>query len=172
MTVDSEVLLSCVAFLGLGVASAFLPFVNAEAAAVGAVLRTSDRWLALVLLLAVGQSLGKILVFMGTRRGSARISRWTAAKASGTQPTRGDVSRIRRLWRSVCELMVASVERPVIGPMVIFASALVGIPPLLVVAVVAGASRASLPRFAVAVVMGRCGRFGLVALPVAAALHG
>lgn len=165
---------SCLGFFGLGLASAFLPFVNAEAAAVGAVAKEGEGWLVLVLLLALGQTLGKVLIFLGVRRGGRWTSRWThgeaAAVGAGVDTVEVELGRWRRAWRSLVGVMVASIERPVVGPLVFLASALVGLPPLLGVAVVAGASKASLPVFATAVAVGRIGRFSLIALPLAAAL--
>lgn len=168
---------SCLSFFGLGLVSAFLPFVNAEAAAVGAAAKESQGWFVLVVVLALGQTLGKVLIFVGVRRGGRWTSRWTHRRTPAAVDTvdRDAVSvepgRWRRAWRSMVDVMVASIERPVIGPLVFFASALVGIPPLLGVAVVAGASKASLPVFTTAVVVGRVGRFSLIALPVATALN-
>jgi membrane protein YqaA with SNARE-associated domain len=162
---------SCLGFFGLGLASAFLPFVNAEAAAVGAVAKEGEGWFVLVLLLALGQTIGKVLIFLGVRRGGRWTSRWTHGRTLGA--VEGDEvgpGRWRRAWRSLVDVMLASIERPVVGPLVFLVSALVGLPPLLGVAVVAGASKASLPVFATAVAVGRIGRFTLIALPLATAL--
>jgi membrane protein YqaA with SNARE-associated domain len=166
---------SCLSFFGLGLVSAFLPFVNAEAAAVGAAAKESQGWFVLVVVLALGQTLGKVLIFVGVRRGGRWTSRWTHGRAPAAVDTVEVEARRWRRWRralrALTVAMVASIERPVIGPLVFFASALVGIPPLLGVAVVAGASKASLPVFTTAVVVGRVGRFSLIALPVATALN-
>lgn len=166
---------SCLSFFGLGLVSAFLPFVNAEAAAVGAAAKESQGWFVLVVVLALGQTLGKVLIFVGVRRGGRWTSRWTHGRTPAAVDTVEVEARRWRRWRralrALTVAMVASIERPVIGPLVFFASALVGIPPLLGVAVVAGASKASLPVFTTAVVVGRVGRFSLIALPVATALN-
>jgi membrane protein YqaA with SNARE-associated domain len=166
---------SCLSFFGLGLVSAFLPFVNAEAAAVGAAAKESQGWFVLVVVLALGQTLGKVLIFVGVRRGGRWTSRWTHGRTPAAVDTVEVEARRWRRWRralrALTVAMVASIERPVIGPLVFLASALVGLPPLLGVAVVAGASKASLPVFTTAVVVGRVGRFSLIALPVATALN-
>ena len=170
-SVGWEAATSCLSFFGLGVASAFLPFVNAEAAAIGAAVHASHEWFALVLVLALGQTLGKVLLFLGVRRGSRWTSRWTHRKTPAVDKLDVETRRWRQAWQSLRDAMMANIERPVIGALVVFVSAFVGIPPLLAVAIVAGASKASLPVFTTAVVVGRIGRFSLIAMPVASAIN-
>ena len=106
--------------LAMGVGSALLPLINAEAyALVTAAGATSLTVAAVVVALSVGQTMGKVVLFETARRGSGRLApranRWT--------------ERVGGWLRS---------DRT--GPPVVLAAAVVGIPPLAIVSVVAGAA--------------------------------
>ena len=64
-----------------GFGSALLPFVNAEVYAVAAAGRSRPELaVALILCLAVGQTIGKLVLFETARRGSGRLVQWIAKR--------------------------------------------------------------------------------------------
>jgi membrane protein YqaA with SNARE-associated domain len=137
-------LLALLAALGTGVLSALVPLVNAEAYGVVAATR-SHAWLpvAVVLALAAGQTAGKLVLFESARRGASRFSAKLAKLTTGR-------------WAGL-----------VTGPPVVLASAALGLPPLAVVSLTAGASGQRRSLFAVLCLLGRTARFAVLVLPVA-----
>ncbi len=141
--VAASLYLSC---YGLAVASAMLPWLNAEAIVLS--LCTAARsWpaLAVIALLATaGQVTGKGAMYWMARTGAgqarlpARAQRWQARLARrSTHPI---------AW--------------------VFLSAVVGVPPLYLVTLLAGAARVSFGRFLAAAAVGRLLHFGaLVCVP-------
>ena len=134
-----------------GVASALLPFVNAEALAAGA-SRVHKDLPVLVVALAAGQTFGKLTLFELARRGASRLARRTDGSHLPERP----VSRIAA--RQMIGLQNASSRVPVIA-----VSALTGLPPLAAVAVAAGTTSTKRSGFAAACFFGRALRFGLIA---------
>lgn len=137
-------LLAVLGALGAGVASALLPLVNAEAYAVVAATR-SHAWLAvaLVLSLAVGQTTGKLILFESARRGATRFAT--------------TLSQSRWAGR-------------VTGPPVVLVSAAIGLPPLAVVSLAAGAAGQSRWLFVILCLLGRTARFSVIVLPISWAI--
>jgi membrane protein YqaA with SNARE-associated domain len=137
-------LLAVLGALGAGVVSALVPLVNAEAYGIVAATR-SHAWLpvAVVLALAVGQTAGKLVLFESARCGATRY----AAKLS---------KLTERRWAGL-----------VTGPPVVLASAALGLPPLAVVSLTAGASGQSRWLFAALCLLGRTARFSVLVLPLA-----
>ena len=134
--------------LGTGVASALLPLVNAEAYGMLTATR-SHAWLAvlLVLALAVGQTAGKLVLFESARRGAGRwTGRWSAKLADSRWAGRAT------------------------GPAVVLGSATLGLPPLAIVSLAAGAAGQTRWTFGVLCLVGRSVRFAVLVLPVAWAL--
>lgn len=137
-------LLAVLAALGTGIASALVPLVNAEA--YGLLTATRSPALVAVLLvlaLAVGQTAGKLVLFESARRGSAR---WSATLANSRWAGRAT------------------------SPPVVLASAAVGLPPLAVVSLAAGAADQRRWLFAALCLAGRTARFAVLVLPVTWAL--
>jgi membrane protein YqaA with SNARE-associated domain len=137
-------LLAILGALGTGAASALLPLVNAEAYAILAATR-SHAWLAvlLVLALAIGQTAGKLVLFESARRGAGR---WAAKLADSRWAGRAT------------------------GPFVVLGSATLGLPPLAIVSLAAGAAGQRRLTFGVLCLVGRTVRFVVLVLPVAWAL--
>ena len=139
-----------------GLASALLPVVNAEAFVLVAVARSGPgaAW-ALVLAVALGQTAGKLVLFESARRGatawlsrlhrgrrdSARLSRWSARVSSGLRSRRG-------------------------GPALVLTSAVLGLPPLAVVSLAAGAAGQRHLVFGLTCLAGRTARFAALAAPI------
>ncbi|MDR1826054.1 MAG: hypothetical protein LBR27_12145 [Bifidobacteriaceae bacterium] len=163
--------------LGVGFVSAVFPLVNAEAATLAAAaVGTLPVGVGGVCGLAVGQTAGKIVIYELTRAG--RESKWLArltARRPAADPAAVPPSRWSRFkaWvRRWGARGVAAMERgrwPCAG--VTLAAAGIGIPPLLVTAVAAGAIRMRRLDFAVVVLVGRLARFLVLAWPVLAARH-
>jgi len=138
-------LLSC---YGLTVASAVLPWLNAEVIVLSfAAIASSPLDLAILALTATaGQVTGKGLMY------------WTGRRAAAIDAP-GIAALIDR-WRT-------RVERHAMHPFVwVFVSAVVGVPPLYAITILAGAARLSFGRFLVVTWAGRLIHFGvLVWLP-------
>jgi membrane protein YqaA with SNARE-associated domain len=135
-----------------GLASALLPFVNAEALAAGASRANKDLLPVVVVALAAGQTVGKLVLFELSGRGASRL-----AARSHTRPAR--LPALSRLaTRSATGLQTASSKVPVVA-----VSAFTGIPPLAAVAVAAGTTKTHRSAFAAACFVGRTLRFALIA---------
>jgi membrane protein YqaA with SNARE-associated domain len=146
-----------------GLVSGLLPFVNAEAILTVAVLGAHESWLAMAICVAVGQSVAKAIIFLGSREGAGRIR-----SHRGRPPGRG--VRFRALARVTAprvERMLATLGRPWAGTALVAVSAVVGVPPLAATSVLAGASPMRIAPFCSVCLAGRLVRFGLVAYPLA-----
>lgn len=142
----------------VGVASALLPLVNAEAYALVATVRTHGVGaVAVVLALAVGQTVGKLVLFEAARRGSGRLHARLCRRGEG---------RAARWHGRVCALMT----RRRTGLPTVLASAAVGVPPLALVSLVAGTSAQRRWEFGSVCLVGRAARFAALALPAVFAL--
>jgi membrane protein YqaA with SNARE-associated domain len=144
--------------IAIGVVSALVPLVNAETYVLVAVARTNVALsLAVALALAAGQTVGKLLLFEVARRGSGRLHARLCGRGEG---------RAER-WRGrVCGLMA---RRRTALPTVL-ASASVGLPPLALVSLVAGASEQRRLEFGAVCLAGRTARFAALVVPAALAL--
>lgn len=143
--------------LPFGFGSAIVPVLNAEGYAVIASARGGVITAVLIALaLGMGQTAGKLLLFEASRRGSARLS--ALMRRERHEPGRWS-ARLRRLLG----------ERRTGVPLVLLSSS-VGVPPLAVVALAAGASPQRRIEFGAACLVGRLARFGTIAIPVAMAL--
>lgn len=142
----------------VGVGSALVPFVNAEAYALLAAARTHGAAaVAVVLALAAGQTIGKLLLFQAARQGSGRLHTRLCRRGDG---------RAARWHDRVCGLMA----RRRTGLPTVLASAAVGLPPLALVSLVAGASSQRRWEFGTVCLLGRSARFAALALPTVYAL--
>ncbi|MFL6081327.1 MAG: hypothetical protein ACJ714_15465 [Ornithinibacter sp.] len=145
-------LFALLAAVGMGLGSALLPFLYAEANAVVSARTTPSSAVALGVApaLAAGQTAGKLVLFESARR---RSQRWAARDESSRQA----------LWAARVGPWLTSPRR---GPPVVLLSATLGVPSLAVVSLAAGACRQRRELFAVLVLTGRV-RFAAIALPAA-----
>jgi membrane protein YqaA with SNARE-associated domain len=136
---------SAVAYFGLAIVSAVLPWVNAELLMISAVPLVASRsaLAALVIAVAAGQMTGKTLMYWASRR--------------SVHPRSPLVQRGIDRWRLRLQ------RRPQSAVAIIFLSALVGIPPFFIVSVAAGALGVAVRRFLVAGAVGRLAHFTIVA---------
>ena len=145
----AEALLALTLATGLGFGSALLPFLNAEAYAV--VAAGTAPALGVAIALAAGQTAGKLVLFESARRGSER---WALR----------DESSRRVRWTARIRPWLTSPRR---GPAVVLLSATLGVPPLAVVSLAAGACGQRPGLFAMLVLTGRSVRFAAIVLPAA-----
>lgn len=156
---DVLTLLGTVAF---GVLSAVLPFANAEAYVVTSQVSHSIEPLPVALGIAVGQTIGKVSLFYGVRRGKDLPGVRHRRAILRRQP----VGPTRAWFRAALHTLLALVGQKRWGLPITFVAAVVGVPPLYAVALLAGATRMRLAWFAAVVLAGRALRFGLMAYGV------
>lgn len=133
--------------LVLGFASALVPIINLEAylAVRAAVAEVDAVWL-LALVAAVGQMVGKLVWY---QIGASSLD-WAWVRRKVEKPK---AKERLELWRG------RTHDRPVLAGSLVLLSAVVGLPPFAVVAVLAGQLRMSLPMFLVLGLLGRWLRF-------------
>lgn len=136
------------ASFGISLASALIPLINIEAYVIG--ISSSGVGSAAAVTLSVvcgaGQSAGKVVWYEATRRGFE--SGWVQKKLSNP--------KIRASYERWVERMEG---RPWYGGAILFAAAFVGLPPLLVMAAVAGALKMPMWVFLPTIFVGRTLRF-------------
>lgn len=144
---------------GLSIASALLPFLPMEAIIVtGAAAQPGvPAAISLGIAAGAGATVGKIVWYELARRGSG--SAWAQKKLSSPKIKAG-----YERWLTRME------GRPVYAGVIMFVAASVGIPPLLVMAAVAGLLKMPMWVFIPTVFVGRSIRFGLLFLGVDAFL--
>jgi hypothetical protein len=162
--------------LGFGVVSAIVPIANAEAYVIASQVTAVAGPLPIAVGVGIGQSIGKLLLFLGVRRGR---DFWFVRRrhrpidppipTDGPEPTDQPTRWAR--FRSWLQRMVARLLELVgtnsWGLPIVLLAAVVGLPPLYAVALIAGASRMRALWFWLVVVVGRVARFVVVALGTA-----
>lgn len=140
--------------LGLvfGLGSAVIPLLNAEAYAVASAAGTPALVVPIVLALTIGQTAGKVVLFEAARRGSTRLQ--SSPKVQAMSSNR---------W---AERTQEALQAPRTALPLVFASAGLGLPPLALVRVAAGAAGQSRKGFVVMCLLGRGIRFSALATPV------
>ncbi len=163
---DWSQLVLVVLSLAWGAGSALVPVLNAETYVVAAqVARPADPGIGLTMAAAVatGQAVGKVVLFLASRRGvQLAFLRRRRRSTGGTAPTGRN-----RQWRQqvdvVIKKLLALVSSPRWGIPIVGLAAVFGIPPIYAVALIAGASRMRLAWFALTVWAGRVVRFLVLA---------
>ncbi|GAA4726752.1 hypothetical protein GCM10023328_00970 [Modestobacter marinus] len=167
--------------LVVGAVSAVTPFLPVEAYVIGlAVTRSPTVAVAGALAAAVGQTVGKVLLFSAARgatssrwlerlreRGAREAAEVAAAERAGEPPPGGPVTRaLRPVTRWLGRVNARGIEllSGRWGPGVVLLSGSVGIPPLLAIAFYAGTSKMTLRAFVVTCLLGRAIRFVVLAL--------
>ncbi|MBA8795212.1 membrane protein YqaA with SNARE-associated domain [Friedmanniella endophytica] len=146
--------------IGFGVVSAVFPVINAEAYVLGSQVTAVAGTVPIAVGVAMGQTVGKLLLFYGVRRGKDfPFVRRHRARSHG-RPVGGFRRGVRRLGRRLLRLVGSKRW----GLPITFVAAVIGLPPLYAVALLAGATRMRPQWFALAVLLGRTLRFVLVAL--------
>ena len=145
--------------VGFGVLSAIFPLANAEAYVVASQVSTEAGALPIAIGVGIGQTIGKLTLFLGVRRGKESRFFHKEQEKLRAQPVGAARQRIRRDVHRLLELV--GTKRW--GLPTVFLAAVVGIPPLYAVALLAGATKMKLAWFAGVVLVGRLARFVLVA---------
>lgn len=152
--------------VGFGIGSAVIPFVNAEAYVLGVGVTGALNPIVAASGIAVGQTIGKVAMFLAVRYRPGYAARKTKEPKPVDLDTRWGrfVQRNRDLSKRLLDAMSDSRW----GIPVTLLSAFVGVPPLYGVALIGGASRMKTVVFALSVLVGRGGRFILLALGISA----
>ncbi|MFB9375625.1 hypothetical protein ACFFKU_18095 [Kineococcus gynurae] len=168
-----DVTLALAGTTGLAFVSAAVPVVNAEALTLAGAAATPGGVHPALVVLAVtlGQTLGKVALFLVARSGSVV---W--ARRLRLDRHRHPVQRRPRHWppvvarpvRFVKDWTVRALDSPVATAPLVLVSAVFGIPPLLVVTVALGVRGRGLRVFVPCCFAGRLVRFGLLAASVTA----
>jgi membrane protein YqaA with SNARE-associated domain len=156
------VLLAWLTSVAFGVVSAIIPVVNAELYVLVSQVSAVAGVVPVAVGVGVGQTIGKCLLFTGVRRGRQFRFVREHRQRSRTQP-RG---RVRQTAHDVLQALLRLVGTPRWGLPITLLAAVVGIPPLYAVALLAGATTMKLRSFALVVLVGRVTRFLLVAYGV------
>ena len=156
-------MIAVLAAAAVGLLSAFLPFTPVEPYLIAAVATTGAPAVALGVAAAVGQTAGKILIFLGAR-GAIR-SAWLQHRLDRRKPARPN------RWRAILARpeaagarLVEVMDRPRQATGVLLVSAVTGFPPLLAVSVYLGRTPMRPLVFAAACLLGRTIRFVAIAL--------
>ncbi|WP_298802052.1 hypothetical protein [uncultured Pseudokineococcus sp.] len=172
---DADVLALLASGLAVGAVSAVSPVLPVEAyVAAVALARPTPTALAAAVAAGIGQTLGKTALLAATR--SAGRSRWTrrlrerahrrAAAAGPPDAPSATTTHRARLRARAARLSRVALDHlgGRAGPLVVLLSAALGVPPLLLVTVVAGASPMTYRAFVPACLLGRTVRFCALAL--------
>jgi hypothetical protein len=156
-----------------GVGSALVPVLNAEAYALAAVVLHPASVAGIVLALAVGQTLGKVMLLEATRRGAEtrivqRLRRRVATMAPSGRATRSRYGGSRRSRLLDQQRAMRLLDSPRAGGPLVGCSAAFGLPPLALVAVAAGLGGQRLRVFVPWCLVGRTARFGALVLGASA----
>jgi membrane protein YqaA with SNARE-associated domain len=150
----------------VGLLSAFLPLTPAEPYLLAAVTTTGAPPVALGVAAAAGQTVGKVLIFLGAR-GAIR-SPWLHRQPSGRARTAPEPpGRLRTTLarpKAAGARLVEVIDRPRQATGVLLVSAVTGFPPLLATSVYLGRTPMRPAAFAATCFLGRMIRFVTIAL--------
>ncbi len=155
--------------LGVGFVSAFFPGLPAEPYLIGVVAGTSANPIALGLAAALGQTAGKVTMFLAVR-GTVQtpaLRRWGAGQRAkldrrSGRPATEKAGPLRRLAARMSAL--TKLDKPALVVPTLLLSAFAGFPPLLLMVFTAAAGKTRAATFLAACLTGRCARMLLVAL--------
>lgn len=148
--------------VGFGVLSAIFPLANAEAYVIAMQVGAVAGGLPIAVGVGVGQTIGKLALFLGVRRG--KQSRFVYRQQDRMRARPASPARLR--FRSLMKRLLALVGTKRWGLPIVLLASVVGLPPLYAVALLAGATQMRLGWFALVVLVGRLTRFVLVATGV------
>jgi membrane protein YqaA with SNARE-associated domain len=169
------------AALLVGAVSAIIPITPVEPYLIGVVAATDVAAIPLGIAAGLGQTIGKLLLF-GTVRGAVRsdylrrvITRKVpvTAQVAGEDPPAVEAAAPKR-GRALLErtrVVMQTLDQPRQAVPILFASAFLGFPPLLLVTVYAARGPMPVGLFAAVCVVGRCARFVVIALAPAAVMN-
>ncbi|BCJ49674.1 hypothetical protein Asp14428_11490 [Actinoplanes sp. NBRC 14428] len=159
-------MIAVLAASAVGLLSAFLPFTPAEPYLIAAVATTGTPPFALGLAAAAGQTVGKVLIFLGTR--GAIHSPWLRRRLTRRpRPAPRPPGRLGTLLarpRAAGAGLVRLLDRPRQAAAMLLLSAAAGVPPLLAVSVYLARAPMHPLVFAATCFLGRAIRFVAIAL--------
>ena len=154
-----SVLVAFLTSIGYGVASAIFPPVNAEAYVVLSQVSAVIGVFPIAIGVAIGQTIGKLALFYSVRAGKqSRFVRHRRAQ-SATKPK----GAFRQRFDAAMAWLLRLVGTKRWGLPIVLVAAVVGIPPLYAVALLAGATKMKAYWFGLMVLIGRITRFVLIA---------
>jgi membrane protein YqaA with SNARE-associated domain len=160
---DVLALLTSIAF---GTLSAVVPIANAETYVIASQVSAIAGPVPIAIGVGIGQAIGKLLLFLGVRRGKefaiVRRRREQRQRQRQSKP----VGPARAKFRAIVAKLLDLVGQKRWGLPIVGIAAVVGIPPLYAVALIAGATTMRTILFALVVLVGRITRFVLVALGI------
>jgi membrane protein YqaA with SNARE-associated domain len=148
--------------IGFGIVSALLPILNAETYVVASQVSAVAGPVPIAIGVALGQSTGKLLLFLGVRRG--RDFALVRRRSEPGDPRPVGLTRAR--FRTYVAKLLALIGTERWGLPIVGLAAFLGIPPLYAVALLAGATTMRAVLFGLVVLTGRIARFILVALGI------
>lgn len=157
-----QTLAAVLASIGFGTVSAVLPVVNAEAYVIASQMSAVAGVLPVAAGVGVGQAVGKMVLFLGVRRGK----QFAFVRHRRARMRVATVGPFRQGVRTVIAQLLKLVGTKRWGLPIVLLAAVVGLPPLYAVALLAGATKMRLAWFGLVVLVGRVARFLLVALGV------
>jgi membrane protein YqaA with SNARE-associated domain len=152
-------LLALLTSIGFGLVSAIVPLANAEAYIVASQVTALAGAIPVAVGVGIGQTIGKVLLFLGVRRGREFAIVRRHRPDTRTRPVGPTGVRMRALLARLLDL----IGQKRWGLPIVLLAAVVGVPPLYAVALLAGATRMPVLGFALTVLVGRVTRFVLVA---------
>ena len=148
--------------VGFGAVSAVVPVVNAEAYVVGSQVSAIAGAVPIAVGVGIGQTFGKLVLFLSVRQG--KNLPWIRHRRA--EAARGPAGPFRTRVRAAIARLLELVGQKRWGLPIVLLAAVVGLPPLYAVALLAGATTMRTLWFALVVLLGRVTRFVLLALGV------
>lgn len=145
-----------------GTVSAIVPVVNAELYVLVSQVSTVAGVVPVAVGVGIGQTIGKCLLFYGVRRGR----QFRFVREHREKVRRRPRGRVRQRLGDAMQFLLRLIGTKRWGLPITLLAAVVGIPPLYAVALLAGATTMKLRYFAPVVLVGRITRFVLVAYGV------
>ena len=144
--------------IGFGTVSAIVPIVNAEAYVIASQMSAVIGPIPIAIGIAIGQTVGKLVLSSACVRERELLFRQASARDPETTPVR----RVRARFRAFMASCLTWWDKA-LGLPIVLVAAIVGIPPLYAVALLAGATTMKPLWFGLTVLVGRLCRFLLVA---------
>ena len=145
--------------IGFGVVSAIVPLANAETYVVTSQVTELAGAVPIAIGVGIGQTIGKVLLFLGARQG--REFALLRRRRADRPPRRVGPTRAR--LGALLARLLKLVGQKRWGLPIVLLAAVVGVPPLYAVALLAGTTKMPVLGFALTVLVGRVTRFVLLA---------
>jgi membrane protein YqaA with SNARE-associated domain len=155
-----------VATAAVGLLSAFLPFTPVEPYLIAAVAATAVPPIALGVAAAIGQTAGKVLIFLGARGAirSSWLQRRLSRRPRAAPEPPGRWGAMLARPKAAGARLVEVLDRPRQATGILLVSAVTGLPPLLAASVYLGRTPMRVVTFAATCLLGRTIRFTTIAL--------